>query len=186
MKRQIPNMLSVLRLFMIPVFVWSYFKYTMMPKVFISAGVYFLAWLTDALDGYLARRNGWITDLGKLLDPLADKLMQIAAAACFTVDNKLFYIVLIPLVIKECGMIFASMAILRKSKVVVQAHWYGKVATVILFGCAFIRIVVRNSPVLDWVICGMMLCLLVFSLTMYYLRDFRGKYDFKLFLGKKR
>lgn len=181
MKKQIPNMLSTLRLFMIPAFVVCYFKYTAGWKAAISAIIYVVAWLTDALDGYLARRNNWITDVGKLLDPLADKLMQLAAAVCFTVDNKIFLIVVIPLLIKEFGMLFASIRIMRTKNVVVAASWYGKVATVLLFICAFTRLVVRNNPTLDIVIALIMLACMLFSLVMYYIKDFKGKYSLTLF-----
>ncbi len=176
MKRQIPNMLSVLRLLMIPLFVVCYFK----NENGVAATVYVLAWITDALDGYLARRNNWITDLGKILDPLADKLMQLTAAVCFTCDNKIFLIVVIPLLIKEFGMLFAAVKIKKQHNIVVAASWYGKVATVLLFICAFTRILVRNNPVFDIILAVFMLFCMVFSLIMYYLKDFKGKYDLKL------
>lgn len=181
MKRQIPNMLSVLRLLMIPAFAVSYFEYTDGYNTLIAAGIYVLAWFTDALDGYLARRNSWITDVGKWLDPLADKLMQLAAAICFTIDNKIFLVMLIPLVIKELCMLLGGLFIMKKHKIVVQAHWYGKVATVILFLCAFTRIIVRGNAALDIAIAIVMLCVMIFSLVMYYLKDFKGKYNLELF-----
>ena len=181
MKKQIPNMLSVLRLFMVPLFFYTYFEYTEGPKQYIAVGVYVLAWLTDALDGYLARRNNWITDVGKILDPVADKLMQFTAALCFTIDNSIFLIMLIPLIIKEIGMLFGTVAILKRKKVVVQASWYGKVATVLLFGCALLRLIIRDNATLDVVLCVTMLCVMLFSITMYYVKDFKGKYDLKVF-----
>ncbi len=181
MKKQIPNILSCIRLLMIPVFVVFYFKYTELPKTFIAAGIYMLAWLTDALDGFLARRNNWITDVGKILDPLADKLMQLAAAICFTIDNKIFLIVSIPLFIKELGMLFGALAIMKKRKVVVQSCWYGKLATVLLFVCAFLRTGIRNSIALDVTICILMLAILIFTLTMYYKKQFKGQYQIDLF-----
>ncbi len=181
MKKHIPNILSGLRLLMIPLFVYYYFEYTYMPKTFIAAGVYMLAWLTDALDGYLARRNNWITDVGKILDPLADKLMQCAAAVCFTIDNPIFFIVLIPLLIKELGMLFGALAIMKKRKVVVQSCWYGKLATVLLFVCAFLRTAIRDSFALDMTICILMLSIMMFSLIMYYIKQFKGKYHIELF-----
>lgn len=179
MKKQIPNILSILRLFMIPAFVISYFECTTGYKVFISAGIYVVAWLTDAFDGYLARRNNWITDFGKFIDPLADKLMQLAAILCFTFDNLIFLVMLIPFLVKEFGMLFGSMFIMNRSKIVVQSRWYGKVATVVLFICAFIRVVVRGNAVLDVIIAVVMLAFMIFSLLMYYFNDFKGKYNLK-------
>lgn len=181
MKKQIPNILSCLRLLMIPVFVVFYFKYQELPGTFAAACVYMVAWMTDALDGYLARKNNWITDVGKILDPLADKLMQCAAAICFTIDNPIFFIVLIPLLIKEFGMLLGALTIMRKRKVVVQSSWYGKLATVLLFVFAFLRTVIRNSVVLDVMICVLMLSTLIFSLLMYYVKQFKGQYQMELF-----
>ena len=181
MKRHIPNILSCIRLLMIPVFVVFYFKYTEWPSTFAAAGIYLLAWLTDALDGFLARKNNWITDVGKILDPLADKLMQLAAAICFTIDNKLFFIVLIPLLVKEFGMLFGALAIMKKRKVVVQSCWYGKLATVLLFICAFLRTIIRNSLALDITMCVLMVATLVFSLSMYYKKQFKDRYQIDLF-----
>lgn len=180
-KRQIPNILSVIRLFMIPVFIIYYFEYTALPKTLIPAGVFILAWITDALDGYLARRNSWITDIGKILDPLADKLMQIAAAVCFSIDNKIFLVFLIPLVMKEVIMLIGAVIVMRRKKIVVQASWYGKVATVLLFICALARIIVRGSHVFDTVIASVMLASMLFALVMYYFKDFKGKYNIKGF-----
>ena len=180
MKRQIPNILTVLRLIMVPVFAYTYFALADGNGVYITAGIYILAWATDVLDGWLARRNNWITDIGKLLDPLADKLMQITAAVCFTIDNRIFLCLLIPLLIKELGMVIGALIIIRKTNVVVQSHWYGKTATVLLFGCALTRIVFRGYPTLDIILCVIMLVSMLFALIMYYIHDFKGKYDLKI------
>lgn len=171
--KHIPNILSTIRLLMIPIFVVSYFKFSPL----VATLIYVAAWLTDALDGYLARRNNWITDLGKFLDPLADKLMQIAAAVCFTVDNLLFLAVLIPLLLKELAMLIGGVLIIKRNKVVAQANWYGKLATIVIFVCAFLRLLIRNSLALDITVCALILFMLIFSLLMYYFKVFRGKYN---------
>ncbi len=158
---------------MIPLFVVSYFKF----NPYVATAIYVAAWLTDALDGYLARRNNWITDIGKLLDPLADKLMQLAAAVCFTIDNLLFLAVLIPLVLKETAIMVGGMLIIKRNKVVVQASWYGKLATIVIFVCAFLRLLIRDSLALDITVCVLILFMLIFSLLMYYFKVFRGKYN---------
>jgi len=175
--RHIPNILSVIRLLMIPMFVYSYFEYNTPSNCYIAAAIYALAWFTDALDGYLARRNNWITDAGKILDPLADKLMQITAALCFTIDNIMYLVLLIPIVLKELAILVGGILVIKRNKKVVQARWYGKVATVILFLCAFLRIIVRNNTTLDIIICTVMVTMLVFSLLMYYLKVFKEKQD---------
>lgn len=175
--KNIPNILSFIRLLMIPVFVYTYFAFDTMPKSIIAAGVYLLAWITDALDGYLARRNNWITDLGKWLDPLADKAMQFAAAICFAVDNLVFLLVVIPMFIKELLMLIGGMLVIKRKHIVVQALWYGKVATIILFGCAFFRIIFRESPVFDITVAMLILVTMIFALVMYSIRTIKTLAD---------
>ena len=73
--RHIPNVLSAIRLILVGVFIFLFAR----AKYLACLIVFLTAFFTDLLDGYLARRNNWISDLGKVLDPLADKLMVIAA-----------------------------------------------------------------------------------------------------------
>lgn len=171
--KNIPNILSFIRLLMIPVFVYTYFTFDTYPKSFIAAGVYLLAWITDALDGYLARRNNWITDLGKWLDPLADKAMQFTAAVCFAVDNLVFLLVVIPMFIKEILMLVGGMVVVKRKHIVVQALWYGKVATIILFACAFFRIIFRESRIFDITVSVLILTTMIFALVMYCIRTMK-------------
>ncbi|MBR5286598.1 MAG: CDP-alcohol phosphatidyltransferase family protein [Clostridia bacterium] len=175
--KNIPNILSFIRLLMIPVFVYTYFAFDTYPASFIAAGVYLLAWITDALDGYLARRNNWITDLGKWLDPLADKAMQFTAAICFAVDNLIFLLVVIPMFLKEMLMLIGGMVIIKRKNVVVQALWYGKVATIILFACAFFRIIIRNNRILDITVAMLILTTMIFALVMYCIRTMKTLAD---------
>lgn len=171
--KNIPNILSFIRLLMIPVFVYTYFAYDVMPKCLIAAGVYLVAWITDALDGYLARRNNWITDLGKWLDPLADKAMQFTAAICFSVDNLIFLLVVIPMFIKELLMLFGGMLIVKRKRIVVQALWYGKVATIILFAGAFFRIIFRENRMFDIFVAILILTTMIFALVMYCIKTMK-------------
>ena len=70
--KHIPNILSIIRMLLVLVFILVFFFVSHS----LSIVIFLLAGLTDVIDGYLARKNNWITDLGKVLDPLADKLMQ--------------------------------------------------------------------------------------------------------------
>ena len=175
--RQIPNMLSVIRLLMIPLFAVLYFSDN---SVYLTAGIYILAWATDILDGWLARHFGWITELGKILDPLADKAMQFIAALCFTITDRIFLFLLIPLVIKELTMLVGALIIIRTQKLVEPSHWYGKFASAFIFVCSVVLILIRNNAVLNTVLCFMMLAVMLFALVMYYIKDFKGKYNLSL------
>lgn len=166
---------------MIPAFVVLYFKFDKTPGVFYAAGIYILAWATDVLDGFLARRNNWITEAGKILDPLADKLMQLTVAICFTIENRLFLVLLIPTVLKETAIIIGALMIMKKQKHVEPSHWYGKAASVVLFLCSLVRIIVRGNCTLDVVLCCIMVAVMLSALALYYFKDFRGKFP-----GKKQ
>lgn len=122
--RHIPNILCVFRILLVGVFVAFFFK----AQYFACIIVYATAFLTDILDGYLARRNNWISNVGKLLDPLADKLMLIASLLCFYIKGWLPLIILVIVCGKELLMIFGSIFVLKKKNVVVYSDWFGKTA----------------------------------------------------------
>lgn len=124
--KHIPNILSALRIVMVGVFAGLF----MTGQYIAALSVYVLAFFTDVLDGRLARRHGWITNLGKLLDPLADKLMVVTALLCIYLGNpKPVYLVIFLLaLIKETLMVFGSLVLL-KQRIVVYADWIGKIAT---------------------------------------------------------
>lgn len=75
----LPNKLTVIRILMIPIFVAFYFFSAIPCNFFISAGIFALAAITDFLDGYIARKYNLVTDLGKFLDPIADKILVSTA-----------------------------------------------------------------------------------------------------------
>ena len=127
----LPNLLTILRMCMIPIFVALYYS-GMQPLALI---VYLLAGATDILDGYLARKWNQITSFGKLMDPLADKLMTLTMIYCLTDTGYLPVWVMIVLLLKELMMVLGSLALLKGlkgQKIVVMANWAGKAATAML------------------------------------------------------
>ena len=121
----LPNLLTALRIAMIPVFVATYGRVA--PAV--SLLIFLLASLTDCLDGYLARKWNQITAFGKLFDPLADKLLLLAVLFCFAGSGLIPWWVLAVMAVKEILMMAGSVWMLRKN-VVVSANQLGKAATV--------------------------------------------------------
>ena len=122
--RHIPNILTVIRLLLVPVFVLLFFAVAPIAALPIS----WLAAITDVLDGYLARRNGWISRFGKILDPIADKLMQGALLFSLVIGGYLPLLFAVPFVLKELAQGVCGFLMFRRRRVVVVSRWYGKVA----------------------------------------------------------
>ncbi len=130
--RSIPNVLTILRLFLVPVFFYTYYHPNLLlPQRSLALAVFLLAGFTDVLDGYIARKFDAITDFGRLADPVADKLMTISALICLWESGhiKWFFVVLV--LGKEAIMLIGSYVML-KSHVVVYSKWYGKAATFVM------------------------------------------------------
>ena len=121
----IPNVLTIIRIILIPVFVALFFKGYKMAAL----GVFCAASLTDMLDGYLARKLNQITDFGKLFDPLADKLMVLTAMVCQTFWGPLPLVAVIIVALKELVMVLGGVFMLSKD-VVVYSNYFGKAAQV--------------------------------------------------------
>jgi cardiolipin synthase len=188
-KEWIPNYISVFRGLLVPLYAFVFFYEPWFGEHrILAAGVIFLvAGGSDLLDGYLARRNGWITDFGKILDPLADKMMELAVAACFAVELGQGFIVLASiLLLKELAMMIGSFVIMRRTKLYLPSTWYGKLATflwyVLIFTVTFIA-PSRGVPVLYNSLCGALIGVMLVALALYcryYKDEIRAA-----FLGKK-
>ena len=121
----IPNVLTMIRIILIPVFVVLFFKGHKMAAL----AVFCAASLTDMLDGYLARKLNQITDFGKLFDPLADKLMVLTAMVCQTFWGPLPPVAVIIVAAKELMMVLGGVFMLSRN-VVVYSNYFGKAAQV--------------------------------------------------------
>ena len=136
----LPNLLTGLRMALIPVFVWAF--YNVHPAVALI--VYLVAAATDWLDGYLARKWNQVTSFGKLFDPLADKLMLLSMLFCLGESGRVPWLILGVMLGKELIMMAGSVFLLKRKNVVVMANWLGKTATVL-----FIVAVVAVYPWYD-------------------------------------
>lgn len=139
----VPNILTFIRLLLVPVYWVAFFHFS----IWIALSVFLVAFITDWLDGMIARRTNTITNLGKVLDPFADKCMQISAMISVVVVGKLHFVFAILIVVKELFMIISG-ALLYKKHVVVYANVFGKLATVLTM-IAFLLIYVSIGVVGD-------------------------------------
>ena len=151
--KNIPNILSIIRLLLVPVFLLILFVKNDVP---LAIGVFLLAGATDVVDGYLARRNNWITRLGKVLDPVADKLMQFTVLISFWIKDILPWWFVISFFLKDGITLIMSAIVIKRRSVVVVSKWYGKIA-VCLFYAAIVASVafegfIDKKPMLEYLI----------------------------------
>lgn len=129
----IPNLLSLLRLLLIPVYASIYWNAREPHQYVTAATILALSCLTDAVDGWIARKWNMISTVGKILDPLADKLTQLTVTICLSMK----YPVLIPLILlliaKELLQLGGAIVLLRCNTPIPSALTAGKVSTFILF-----------------------------------------------------
>jgi len=139
----IPNLLSLVRLLLIPVIVWLY---CVKQENTAAVGVILLSGITDVADGIIARKFHMVSDFGKILDPIADKLTQGAVILCLTLQHPLMWALIVLFVIKEIGMGIMGLATIKKTDLVNSAKWHGKVNTVVLYGVMILLILFQEMP----------------------------------------
>ena len=165
----IPNLLSFVRLCLIPVIVWLYIG----KKDYLLTGIFVLiSGITDVVDGWIARTFHMISDFGKVLDPIADKSTQTVVVILLATR---FHLMLLPLaigVVKEIFMTISGYYVVKRCDVVLGAEWHGKLATVLLTITMALHLVWYNiSPVpsaVTIVISGISIAL---SLSLYAARN---------------
>ena len=121
----LPNILSIIRILMVGLLI-LFFKLDMKIAAFFT---YLTASATDAMDGYIARKYDLITPLGKLLDPLADKMMLVTVLACMYFAKILPLWILIVIAAKECVQVLGGFLMFHKKDMVVQSNIFGKLTT---------------------------------------------------------
>ena len=129
----IPNLLSLFRLVLIPVYATVYLNATQNYQFILAGIILAVSCLTDMIDGKIARKYGMITTLGKVLDPLADKLTQLTLTICLSMKYPVLYPVLGLFIMKELFQLVIGVVFLRKGKMLPGALLAGKVCTTVLF-----------------------------------------------------
>ena len=129
----IPNLLSLFRLVLIPVYATVYLNATQNYQFILAGFILAVSCLTDMIDGKIARKYCMITTLGKVLDPLADKLTQLTLTICLSMKYPVLYPVLGLFITKELFQLVIGVVFLRKGKMLPGALLAGKVCTTVLF-----------------------------------------------------
>lgn len=165
----VPNVLSAFRISLIPIIACLY----LINKNYMMTGILVLfSGLTDVVDGWIARRFNMISDLGKILDPVADKSTQIVVAMLLVTRFQLMLLPLIIGVIKEIFMGISGYFVVKKCGVVLGAEWHGKLATVILTLTMALHLLwYEITPEFSTVTIMLSSVAIVLSLVLYAIRN---------------
>lgn len=164
----LPNFLTVLRILLVPVLVVALLGAGGDDSDVLAAVVFAIASSTDAIDGWLARRREAITTFGKLMDPVADKLLIIAALLSLVSLNRLDAWVAMVIIAREFAVTVARLAA-RGEGVVIAANWWGKTKTAVQVVTIFLLILVSPAPAwLDALVYAMVAVTLVSGIDYFF------------------
>ena len=181
----IPNILTTFRFILIPFFFWAYKA----DNFLVAAILFFVAGVTDVLDGMIARKFNMTTELGKIIDPLADKLMQMCAVVLLAFEFPELIWLLAVLCAKEVLQIIGGFKLIKDKKEIMPSKWYGKLNTAIIF--VFLSVLIWRGygeeghaaveyggipKPICWAVFGIVGVLLVYSFIRYYIEGFKGAY----------
>lgn len=139
----VPNVLSLFRIALIPVIVWLY---AISGNLVLSGIVLIVSGLTDIADGWIARHYNMVSEVGKALDPIADKLTQGAVLLCMIFRFPLLVFPFILLLVKEAFVGFTGLLLIPKSGAVYGAEWHGKAATCLIYAMLLLHLFWTEIP----------------------------------------
>ena len=181
MLKNIPNALTIVRFILIPFIVY----YILTGQYIAGFVILTISGLTDTLDGFIARKFNFITNFGKLIDPLADKSTQIAVLASLTFKGIVPLWILLIVFIKEILMVSGA-SFLYGKKLVVSSRWYGKLATVLFYVAIVCSLFIEywnttvnpSTPLFDFddYIYYLAIATTIFSLVMYFRQFYQQGY----------
>ena len=165
----VPNLLSFFRLCLIPVIIWSY---CVKKNPLLAGEILLLSGLTDLADGYIARRFHRISNLGKILDPVADKLTQAAMLICLFTRFPHVFLLIVIMAGKELYMVVSGCLVIQKTGKVHGADWHGKIVTFLLYGTAAVHIIwFHITPMVSDLLIGLCAIMMVISVALYNIKN---------------
>jgi len=169
----IPNLLSLFRLVLIPVYVVIYLNAQDVTDYYIAGSILAVSCLTDAIDGKIARHFNMISNLGKILDPLADKATQFTLILCLAIRNPVLWILVALFVVKESFQLIAGLMILRRGKILSGALLAGKISTAVLFVSLIVMVLfpqldTKTIQIITLVDSGVLLASFIGYARLYY------------------
>ena len=169
MKMNLPNKLTILRVLLIPFFVFFMLVPVVPCSNYIAVAIFIIASLTDLADGKIARKYNLVTNFGKFMDPLADKLLVCSAMICLVANGQLAAWMVIVIISREF-IISGFRLVASDNGVVIAASYWGKFKTT--FQMLMIIVLILNIPGRFFEILGVILTWVALILTIISLCDY--------------
>ncbi len=170
-RNSVPNLLSAFRLLLIPLILWLY---SVRQEYYWAVALLVLSGVTDIADGYIARKYDMVTDLGKVLDPIADKLTQGAVVLCLAFRFPAMRILFVVLAAKEILQGIMGYAVLQRTGEVKSAKWYGKLCTGIIYGVMIVHVLLPNlDPAISYGFMALCIAACILALALYLIWDYK-------------
>lgn len=164
----IPNLMGYFRIILIPIILWKYLTADSIADYQMAAVIMGISGITDFLDGFVARKFNMITQIGKIIDPVADKLTQLAIVSALSVRFHWFIAVVCILIVKEGFMAVMGYILMKRGKMLNGAQWFGKVATAFLYVVMFALILITDiKPTIANTLIVICAILLMISFILY-------------------
>lgn len=167
----VPNILSFVRLAIIPLICYCYLC---LNNSLLTALLLAVSGLTDVADGFIARHFNMISDLGKALDPVADKLTQFVVLICLVSRFPHMLAAVVLLAVKEAANGASNIYLIRRTGKVYGALWHGKLATALLYAVMFLHLVWYTiKPSVSDILIGVCIAVMVMSAVLYAVRNIK-------------
>lgn len=164
----LPNLLTFFRILLIPVIVWLYhFK----DDAIGAFCVLVLSGITDIADGFIARRFNMISDFGKALDPIADKLTQAAVLGCLGWNYPFMFLIFGVMLFKETVLFFMAYFVFKKTKAIHGSSWHGKIATAMIYATLLLYMLPLDLPHFVEIMLAILCSIMIMISFFFYLND---------------
>lgn len=169
----VPNILSFCRLAMIPLIVYCYIW---LENSLLTAGLLLLSGITDVADGIIARTFNMVSELGKALDPIANKLTQAVMLVCLISKFPFVFAAVVVFAVKEILNGLGNLRLMRSTGKVHGALWHGKISTALLYIVMFIHLVWYTiPPTLSYILISLCIAVMLLSSVLYTIRNIKSR-----------
>ena len=170
----IPNILSLFRLALIPLYVSIYLNAKQEADYYLAAAILAVSCLTDLIDGQIARRFDMISTVGKVLDPFADKVTQFTLVVCLAIKYPVLWTLVVLIFIKEIFQLVAGIIRFKKGRMLKGAQFTGKICTTVLFISLIVLVMFPGIPLhyVNWIalVDGIILMIAFVDYIFVYIR----------------